>query len=194
VVLFVHPLVGLALLSISFSSESAIHDLLKTLWTVEAALAGGLLILTFFAVESFSRMNPIEVTLARFHETIAIFPVFGGLLAVLIGTGLAVVLALPRRLVGVPTMPGLQWFLVLDLILFVTMAIEIGWLIRAVIRYSVPSAVAPFNDAVARGGTKHVAIHEFQEMLDQTPDLPPLKFKREWARLSHAFYDIHDRA
>jgi hypothetical protein len=185
---------GIILPGISFSSESAIHDILKTLWTVEAALAGGLLILTFFAIESFSRMNPIEVTLERFHQTIAIFPVFGGLLAVLIGTGLAVFLTLPHRLAGVPPMPGLQWFLVLDLILFVAMAFEIGWLIKAVIRYSVPSAVAFFNDAVARDGTKYVAIHEFQEMLDKTPDLQPSKFKQEWARLSHAFYDIHDRA
>lgn len=193
-VLFVHFFVGLVLPGISFSSESAIHGILKTLWTVEAALAGGLLILTFFAIESFSRMNPIEATLSRFHRAIAIFPVFGGLLAVLIGTGLAVVLTLPGRLAGVPPMPGLQWFLVLDFVLFVAMAFEIVWLIRAVIRYSVPSAVALFNDAVARDGTTHVATHEFQEMLDKTPDLPPSTFDREWARLSHAFYDIHDRA
>jgi len=193
-VLIVHFLVGFALPSISFSSTSAIHDILKTLWTVEAALAGGLMILTFFVIESFSRMNPIEVTLHRFYRVIAIYPVFGGLLAVLVGTGLAAILTLPGQLVGMPLMPGLQWFLILDFVLLVGMAVAIGWLVRAVIRYSAPSAVADLNDAVARDGTTCVATHEFQKMLNKTPDVPASKMDREWKQLSHAFSDVHDRA
>ncbi|MFC1962775.1 hypothetical protein ACFLWB_02115 [Chloroflexota bacterium] len=193
-ILSVHFFVGLVLPGISFSSESAIHDILKTLWMVEAALAGGLLILTFFAIESCGRMNPIEVTLARFQQAIAVYPVFGGLLAVLVGTGLAVVLTLPGHLAGITPMPGLQWFLVLDFLLFGVMAFTIGWLISVVIRYSVPSGVAYFNDVVARDGTTHVASYEFQEMLDKTPDLPASTFRREWVQLAHAFRDIHYRA